>query len=191
MSEITNNLHLPESHLNILRILSALAWADENLSKEEIELLLEQFKEDLPANTTPISSQEYPIFTGFNLEVSPILLEQMESRINAELTFRKIINSYQDNPIPLADLVSNLETIEDRCLTVKLAYMLISVGYDPQKHSIHPKEKALYRQLIQLLDLDDDLVQEIEWEANQDLDKFQHPFKALLSNIRHFLNPQK
>ena len=190
MSE-TNNLSLPESHLNILQILSALAWADDNLSKEEIELLLEQFKEDLPANTTPISSQEYPIFTGFNLDVSPILIEEMENRINAELAFKQIINNYHDNPIPLADLVSKLKTMEDRCLTVKLAYMMISVGYDPQEHSIHPKEKSLYRQLIQLLDLDDNLVQEIEWEASQELDNFQHPFKALLTNIENFLNPKK
>lgn len=189
MSE-TTNLSLPESHLNILNILSALAWADENLSREEIELLLEQFKVDLPVNSTKMVSQDYPNFTGFNLDANPILLEQIEHRVNAELAFKQIINNYHEKPIPLEDLVPKLETIEDRCLTVKLAYMLISLGYDPQKHSIHPKEKALYRQLIQLLNLDDNLVAEIEWEASQDLDNFQHPFKALMNNIRNFLNPK-
>ena len=187
MSE-TTSLSLPESHLNILQILSALAWADENLSKEEVELLLEEFKDDLPVDASPIASQEYPSFTGFNLDVSPILVEQIENRVNAELAFKEIINDYHGNPIPLEDLVSNLKTIEDRCLTVKLAYMLISVGYDPEEHSIHPKEKALYRKLIELLNLDETLVEEIEWEANQDLDQYQHPFKALMNNLKSFLN---
>ena len=51
-----DSLSLPESHFNILQILSALAWSDGHLSSEEIELLLEEFKQDLPANPAPISS---------------------------------------------------------------------------------------------------------------------------------------
>ncbi len=33
-------LNLPESHLNILRLVSAMVWADGNLSEEELLVLL-------------------------------------------------------------------------------------------------------------------------------------------------------
>ena len=189
MSEVSS-FPFPESHLIILQILSALAWADGNISNEEINLLLEEFKEDLPISPTPVTSQKDLNFSGFNLDVDPMVIEQIEHRVNAEVAFKEIINNYHKNPIPIKDLVPKLKTNEDRCFTVKLAYMLICVGYDAKIHSIPPTEKALYRQLIQLLNLDNDLVKEIEWQAGQELDKFQHPFKALITNIKNFFQKE-
>ena len=190
MTKITG-LSLPESHRTILQILSALAWADGHLSSEEIDLLLEEFKEDLPTSPTPITSKQDINFSGFNLDVDPVVIEEIENRVNAEEAFKEFIKNYEKNPIPLEELVPKLKTYEDRCLTVKLAYMLICIGYVPQKHSIPPTEKALYRQLIQLLNLDNGVVREIEWQADQELDKFQHPFKAFITNIKNFFNKTK
>lgn len=42
------SLFLPESQLLILKIVSALAWADQHLSAEETEILLEKFKANFP-----------------------------------------------------------------------------------------------------------------------------------------------
>ncbi len=179
MSEIISE-SFSESQLNILKILSALAWADGSLSKEEIGILLQEFKDNLPMNNSSVSPQEYPNLTGFNLDVDLLLIEQIEQRANAELAFKKIINDYHDNPIPITDLVSQIKTIEDKCLTVKLSYLVIGVNNKPSK-------RAVYRQLIQLFNLDDNLVKEIEWEASQELEKFQHPFKALMTNLKNFL----
>ncbi len=187
MSDL-ENLRLPESHFNILQILSALAWADGDLSQKEIKILLEEFKEDLPVEPQAISLIDNTGIANLNLEQEAFAFEQMEKRINAELAFQQIIENYHQNPIPLTDLVSKLKTSEDRSLTVKLAYMLICVSYDSKTQTIPLVEKALYRELIQLLNLDNNLVKEIEWEAKKELDEFQHPFKAFITSIGNILN---
>ena len=79
-----------------------------------------------------------------------------------------MLENYHQNPVSIPESVATLETIEDRCLAVKLAYMLICVGYQPQEDSIPPTEKAMYRQMIELLDLDENLIKEIEWEASRE-----------------------
>lgn len=47
-------------------------------------------------------------------------------------------------------------------------------------------KKMVYRQLIQLLNLDPEVVQKIEQRADYELDKFQHPFKAFMGNVKKF-----
>ena len=189
MSE-TESLSLPESHLNILQIMSALAWADGDLSEEETDILLEEFKSDLPVNPQMMLTQDDGFFVNSASNIDPLTVEQIEKRAIAELVFKQIIQDYRQNPIPLADLVAKLETHEDRCFTAKLAYMLIKVSHDQQENLISANEKSAYRQLIDLLQLDDEFIKEIEWEANQELDEYQHPFKAFLSNIKHFFTQE-
>jgi tellurite resistance protein len=177
-------LHLPESHVDILHVVSAIAWADGNLTEEESDLLINQFKEDLPPNPTPLLYLEDtpPLFT--TLTEDPTISKQLSERITAELALKEIVVEYKYNPIPLAALVKKLKTEEDRCLALKLAYMVIKAGRDHSGELISLEEKKAYRQLVDLLNLDEDLVKEIELQANQDLEKFQHPFQAFISSIK-------
>jgi uncharacterized membrane protein YebE (DUF533 family) len=178
---------LSESHSTILQILSAVAWADGNLSKEETEVLMEQFKTDLPVDPEPIAYIEDNMTLYDPFSTNPMVYEQIEARIKAESAFKDILNNYKSNPVPLKDLVNSLSSMEDRCLTIKLAYMVIKASADDEGNLICSDEKAVYRQLVELLQLSNDIVTKIELEASQELDKFQHPFKALISNIASFL----
>ncbi|WP_330202388.1 TerB family tellurite resistance protein [Cyanobacterium sp. Dongsha4] len=180
------SLFLPESQLLILNIVCALAWADDELSEEETEILLEKFKSNLPPEPEPIYFDDPdPFYNTMGLS-SFSVAEQTQARINAEIAFKDILNRYKQNPIPLSDLVSQLKTNEDRCLAAKLAYMVIKASPDNEGNLICPDEKAVYRQLIQLLNLDPEVVQKIEQRADYELDKFQHPFKAFMGNVKKF-----
>lgn len=185
-----SSFYFPESHLNILHLISAIAWADGDLSTEESEVLIEQFKANLPTDPDPIVylDSNMGLYDSFSGETNTgILHEQIQVRIEAELAFKEILNSYKYNPIPLEDLVKPIENIEDRSLAVKLAYMVVKANPDNNGNLICPQEKAVYRQLIQLLEIDNDLVQKIEWEADRKLEQFQHPFKAFIDNLKDIL----
>lgn len=180
------DLQLPQSQATILQILSAVAWADGDLSKEETEVLMEQFKTDLPVDPEPIAYLDDNMTLYDPFSTNPLVYEQIEARIQAESAFKDILNNYKSNPVPLADLVDGLSSMEDRCLTVKLAYMVMKASADDEGNLICTDEKAVYRQLVELLQLSNDMVTKIELEASQELDKFQHPFKALMSNVASF-----
>jgi hypothetical protein len=179
----------PESQLNILHLISAIAWADGDLSTAESDVLIEQFKANLPTDPEPIVylDDNITLYDSFSPSANPVIYEQIQARIEAESAFKEILNSYKNNPIPLEDLVKPIQTIEDRSLAVKLAYMVVKASPDDDGNLICPQEKAIYRQLIQLLAIDSDLIQKIEWEADKELEQFQHPFKAFIHNLKDIL----
>jgi hypothetical protein len=182
-------LNLPESHYNILKVISALAWADGNLSEEEINMLIDQFKTDLPIEPHPIFyTEDSTALFGLFTEKPPVA-DQLTARINAELAFKEVLLNYKYNPISLADLVAELKTQEDRCLTVKLAYMVIKISPDPQNQDklVSDGEKKAYRQLIELVNIDSALITKIEAQAEEELEHFLHPFSAFIANLKYFL----
>jgi hypothetical protein len=182
-----SNFYFPESHLNILHVVSAIAWADGDLSKAETDILMELFKGDFPIDPEPITYLGDNMTLYDTVSANPVIYEQIHKRMEAELAFKDILNSYKQNPVPLEELVAPIKTIEDRCLAVKLAYMVIKAGNNHDSNLICPQEKAIYRQLIQLLEIDNDLAQKIEWEADKELEEFQHPFKAFMENLKKIL----
>lgn len=177
-------LHLPESHVNILRVVSAIAWADGNLSEEESDLLINEFNQDLPPDPSPLIFLEDtpPLFS--NLLDYPEVSEQLSQRISGELALKEILVEYKYKPIPLPILVDKLKTEEDRCLALKLAYMVMTASSDESEELVTTEEKKVYRQLVNLLNLKEDLVKEIELQANEDLEEFQHPFQAFISHLK-------
>ncbi|MBL1209934.1 TerB family tellurite resistance protein [Geminocystis sp. GBBB08] len=182
-----SNVYFSESHLNILHLMSAIAWADGNLSKEETDVLLELFKTDLPVDPEPIAYMGDNMTLYDTVSANPAIYEQIQERIEAELAFKDILNSYKNNSIPLEDLVAPIKTIEDRCLAIKLAYMVVKASADDEGNLISASEKVIYRQLLQLLEIEENLVKKIEWEADKELEKFQHPFKAFMANVKKIL----
>jgi hypothetical protein len=181
-------LNLPESHLNILRLVSAMVWADGNFSEDELNLLIHEFNADLPPDIRPAIYWEETLPFVSDFANTPTISKQLSERISAELALKEIILDYQDQATPLSDLVAKLETQEDRCLALKLSYMVIKASSNNDNEAlINLDEKKAYRNLVELLNLKEDLVKTIEAQAEQDLTKFQHPFKAFLSNIKQSL----
>ncbi|BAQ61293.1 hypothetical protein GM3708_1699 [Geminocystis sp. NIES-3708] len=183
------SFYFPESQLNILHLVSAIAWSDGDLSTEESDVLIEQFKANLPTDPEPIVylDNNITLYDSFSPSANPLIYEQIQARMEAESAFKDILESYKNNPVPLEDLVAPIKTIEDRSLAVKLAYMVVKASPDEEGNLICPQEKAVYRKLIQLLEMNSDLVQKIEWEADKKLEKFQHPFKAFIDNLKDIL----
>lgn len=180
------SLFLPESQLTILNIVCALAWADNDLSEEETGVLLETFKTNLPPQPELVYFNELdPLFGSIDIS-SYTINEQTEIRINAEKAFKDIVDNYKKNPIPLSDLVSQLKTEEDRCLALKLGYMVIKASADDDGNLICSQEKKVYRELIELLDLDSGTIESIENRADRELEKFQHPFKVFVKDVKKF-----
>jgi hypothetical protein len=182
-----SNLQLPESHLNILRIVSAIAWADGKLSEAELNVIIHGFDPDLPASPSPLLYLEDPQFLfGTSVERETVS-KQLSERISAELALKEVIMEYKYNPLPLKVLVDKLATQEDRCLALKLAYMVIKASPNESGQLINMEEKKAYRQLVDLLNLEEDLVREIELQADGDLEKFQHPLQAFLDSLKKAL----
>ena len=74
----------------------------------------------------------------------------------------------------IACLAAAISTHEDRCLAVKLAYMVAAVSKNSEDESaINSAERVAYRQLIESLGLPDSTVEVLEKEADTELAK--HP----------------
>ena len=150
---------------------------DNSMDKEKFLLSLVYAIQELE---TPLNSEEK--------EQLQDVSEQLSERISAELALQEVISEYKYNPLPLKVLVDKLANQEDRCLCLKLAYMVIKASPNNSGELIDFEEKKAYRQLVDLLNLDEDLVEEIELQASKDLEKFQHPLQAFLASLKEALD---
>ncbi|MCP9841041.1 TerB family tellurite resistance protein [Synechococcus sp. J7-Johnson] len=151
----------PAGNLDLLRILCCVAWSDGDFSAEERELL-----QDLV---------ERYVVTDGGVTLSAEAVEAL-----AERTLQ---------PDALDELISRLDSDEDRQLALKLGYMMIRVGRRPgDESSINPLEKVAYRRLVEGLGLGEADIAEAEWAAELDL-QAQTGLQGFLSRHFSFLLP--
>jgi hypothetical protein len=137
---------LPPGQVALLRILCTVAWADGECSTAEHDLLARLVARHLPGD----------------IAASP-----GEAGLEAFLAERLPVAG-------LGELVGQLSSEEDRELALKLAYMILRVGRrSPAEPSINAQERVAYRQLVDLLNLDETRIREIEWAAEADLPRKQ------------------
>jgi hypothetical protein len=106
-----------------------------------------------------------------------------------KLLLRQEIQSYLSLPVPLEQLVAKLSGMGERELALKLSYMVIQVGSGEWgKSQINKAEKVVYRQLVQLLDIPEDRIEAIEWEADRELNEHSHPLEGLIHRFAEFFN---
>ncbi|MFY8149886.1 MAG: YbjN domain-containing protein [Prochlorococcaceae cyanobacterium] len=133
---------LPEADRDLLRILCCVAWSDGDFAAGEKRLLTRL--------------------------VQNYFLPDGDVQTTAEAVEALAAEALQ--PDVLRELVPRLTSQEDRQLVLKLAYMLIRIDSRPgESSSINPQEKRVYRQLVELLELEEADVQEAEWAAEQEL----------------------
>jgi hypothetical protein len=124
--------------MDILRVVTAMAWSDGRLEPDEVTLMLEQFAQ---------------LFAPSSDEQRSLIKELRE---------------YLDQNIPLEDTLKRLESIEDRRLVLKLSYQVIQASQrQPDEPKINLDEAAAYQNLIRLLDLSPSEVVKIEAEATE------------------------
>lgn len=77
-----------------------------------------------------------------------------------------------ENSNDVAELATAIVTNEDRCLAVKLAYMVAAVSKNSEDEAaINPDESEFYRQLIENLGLPQTTIEILEQEADVELAK--------------------
>lgn len=124
--------------MNLLRIVSSMAWSDGHLAQEEVDVMLVRFSE---------------IFAK-----SP----QQQQQLQQEL------QEYLMQNIPLEDLVPKLATEDERRLVLKLGYEVIaSSARSPEEPNINSEEAQAYQKLVALLALPADVVEDIEAQVHQ------------------------
>ena len=135
---------LTSAQAALLRIVCTVAWADGECSTAERELLAEQVATLLNGDSpTGLGEAQLETFLAERLPVAG-----------------------------LDALVDQLPGSDDRQLALKLSYMMVRVGLrSPGEPSINAQERVAYRQLVELLGLEDARIQEIEWAAEADLPK--------------------
>jgi hypothetical protein len=150
---------IPPSEIDLLHIVSTIADADSELSAAEVEFMTEEFSK-LYANDE-----------------------------EEKLLLRQEIQSYLSLPVPLEQLVAKLSGMGERELALKLSYMVIQVGSGEWgKSQINKAEKVVYRQLVQLLDIPEDRIEAIEWEADRELNEHSQPLEGLIHRFAEFFN---
>jgi hypothetical protein len=126
--------------MNLLRIVSSMAWCDRHLAKEEVDVMLVRFSEIFAK--TP----------------------QHQKKLQQEL------QEYLVQNIPLEDLVPQLETEAERQLVLKLGYEVIaSSARSPEEPNINSEEAQAYQKLVELLALPADVVADIEAQVNENV----------------------
>jgi hypothetical protein len=126
--------------MDILRVVTAMAWSDGELEPDEVTVMLEQFAQIFA--TTPDQKRS--------------LIEELRE--------------YLDQNLPLEQSLKRLRRLEDRRLVLRLSYQVIQASQrHPDEPMINLDEAAAYQQLVKLLDLPFAEVAAIEAEVTQNL----------------------
>lgn len=154
---VPHSSSLSPEERNLLRVVCSMAWADGQLSPEELERIL--------------------------TELSRLFADDEEGRQQ----LRQELQSSLTENVSLEQLVSQLQTEEDRELALKLGYMVIRSSRQPQEAWINSAEKAAYRRLVELLALPDETVTKIETLTDEELDQENDMMHTIASRLGRFL----
>ncbi|HEY9641518.1 MAG TPA: hypothetical protein V6C57_13605 [Coleofasciculaceae cyanobacterium] len=122
--------------MNLLRIVTAMAWSDGNLAEEEVDMMLDRFSGIF---ATDVAQQQ---------------------------ALHKELKDYMMQNIPLEEITPKLHSADEKELVLRLGYEVIECSSrTPDEEKINPEEAAAYHKLVELLGLPAETVQRIEAEA--------------------------
>lgn len=144
--------------MNLLRVITAMAWADGDLAVEEVDLMLARLSEVFASDS------------------------QQQQELQQEL------RDYLHQNIPLAELIPQLESIEERQLVLRLGYEVIQANRRAANEpAINPAEAAAYQKLKQSLALPADIVRQIESESDSEVYPERSAIDSLVGKLKHFM----
>ena len=122
--------------MNLLRVVTAMAWSDGELAKEEVDLMLERFSK---------------LFAS---------VPEHQQQLQQEL------RDYMMQNLPLEESIAKLETPQERELVLQLGYAVIAASSrTPDEPNINEDEAEAYRKLVELLQLPPETGQRLEAEV--------------------------
>lgn len=124
--------------MNLLRIVTSLAWSDGNLSEEEVDVMLDRFVNIFAPDSG------------------------LRERLSTEL------RDYLMQNLPLSELTPKLQSDEERELVLRLGYEVIrSSARNSAEDLINDQESAAFQKLVQLLNLPQETVDRIKSEVGE------------------------
>jgi hypothetical protein len=135
MAQIPSPPSITPQQMNLLRVVASLAWSDEGLAAEEVEVMLDRF--------------------------STMFAQQPDQ----QQALRQELQDYMMQNIGLEELTPKLQSTEEKELVLRLGYEVISAsGRTPDEEKINAKEAAAYQKLVSLLALPPATIERIESE---------------------------
>jgi hypothetical protein len=126
------------NQMTLLRVVSTMAWSDGNLAEEEVNVMLDEFSNLFATGGTQ------------------------------KAALREELRDYLMQNIPLAELVPDLTSAEQKELVLRLGFQVISSSArTPEESTINQEEAEAYQQLVSLLGLPKETVKRIEQAAAQ------------------------
>lgn len=144
--------------MNLLRIVTAMAWSDGELAQEEVDVMLDRF-------------------SG---------LFATEATQHQQL--RQELRDYMMQNLPLEELTAKLQTQEERELVLRLGYEVIcSSARTPDEDNINDEEAAAYQRLVDLLNLSPEDAQRVIAEAEEILSTDENLIDSLTRQLQQFM----
>jgi len=145
--------------MNLLRVVTAMAWSDGHLAVEEIDVMLNRFSQLFASDA------------------------EQQQALQTEL------REYMMQNLPLEEVIPKLHTQEERELVLRLGYEVIcSSARTPDEPIVNDEEAVAYQNLVALLDLPVDVVKRIETEAGKvECSDGMGKVEALVTNLQSFL----
>lgn len=143
--------------MNVLRVVTAMAWSDGELATEEVDVMLDRFSQ---------------------------LFAPQDSTQQQEL--KQELRDYMMQNIPLEESIPKLETA-DRKIVLKLGYEVIaSSARTPNEDWINAEEEEAYKKLVKLVDLPAEEATTIAQEAAAEIGKDQTMVETLTQELAKF-----
>jgi Tellurite resistance protein TerB len=135
VAQIPSPPSITPQQMNLLRVVASLAWSDDGLAAEEVDMMLDRF--------------------GSMFAQNP----------DQQQALRQELQDYMMQNIGLEELTPKLQTPEEKELVLRLGYEVISASArTPDEDKINAKEAVAYQKLVNLLALPPATVQRIEGE---------------------------
>lgn len=144
--------------MNLLRLVSSMAWADGDLAEEEIDVMLNRFSQIFAKDQ---AQQEW---------------------------LQKELRDYLSQNIPMEELTPQLQSDAEKELVLKLGYEVIrSSSRTPTEEKINEEEAIAYEKLVQLLDLPQASIDRIESEVEAESGHSEGIIDSLTRQLRDFM----
>lgn len=145
--------------MNILRIVTAMAWSDGELAQEEVGMMLDRFSGMFAADA-PQQQQ-----------------------------LRQELQDYMMQNIPLEELIPKLQSQDERELVLRLGYEVIrSSARTPNEDMINAEEEAAFQKLVNLLNVPSDVVQRTIAEAGEKSSDDESLVDSLTRQLEEFMH---
>lgn len=144
--------------MNLLRVVTAMAWADGELAEEEVEVMLDRFS-GLFAMDAPQHQQ-----------------------------LRQELRDYMMQNIPLEELIPKLQGQDERELVLRLGYEVISSSSrTPDEDYINAEEAEAFQRLVTLLGMTPERAQEVIADADTESSHPENLVDSLVRQLEEFM----